>query len=179
MAVAVATVAAGPNTASAAEGNWHTIVNGYSGQCVIVGEPGNGAPVVQVPCNELRTGSKSWNFVPTKDNKGARAYFIRNETTDKCMGVSSSLDSGPVVIQYTCNGSVDQKWWVPSNSLIRNVYSGKCLGVGSSKAVAKRLIQWPCNSSSIDQLWATPSPFYDGAPFEGEAPSIPSLPLPE
>ncbi|MGX2998891.1 RICIN domain-containing protein [Streptomyces sp. JNUCC 64] len=149
-ASAAALVAMGAGTSSAANG--YFLGNAYSGLCAGVGsQTGNGAPVIQWGCNPSSSDER-WHFVATTDSNGNRAYFMQNQYSGKCMGVGSSLANGAGVIQYTCNGAVDEKWWY-SNGVFRNVYSGKCLGVGSSTTPGKQLIQWTCNGAT-DQLWA-------------------------
>ncbi|MFJ8045523.1 RICIN domain-containing protein [Kitasatospora sp. NPDC096147] len=158
VATAIATVAFGSGTANAV-GVESRIVNAYSGLCVIVSLPsGNGAPVKQFPCDSINT-SQVWQFIPTRDNDGRRAFFLKNTGTNKCMGMGSKLRDGAKVIQWDCNGEVDEKFWVYSSGVIRSVYSGKCLGVGSSMAWEKQLIQWPCNSNSTDQFWGYADPY--------------------
>ncbi|WSR03940.1 RICIN domain-containing protein [Streptomyces sp. NBC_01210] len=57
------------------------------------------------------------------------------------------------VIQYTCNGAVDEKWWYDSGSkTLRNVYSGKCLAIGATATKGTQLIQYTCNGKP-DESW--------------------------
>jgi hypothetical protein len=146
----VATMALGSGTADAA-GDGLYLGNMYSQLCAgVASELGNGAPVIQWGCNDNASDERWW-FNPTTDSNGARAYFLENEYSHKCMGVGSSLANGAGVIQYNCNGAVDEKWWY-SNGQFKNVYSGKCLGVASSQSAGRQLIQWTCNYAA-DQVW--------------------------
>ncbi|MER8237465.1 RICIN domain-containing protein [Streptomyces sp. NPDC094049] len=168
---AVVTVTFGSGTASASPlPQPLAVVNAYSGQCMVMGTMDNGDNIIQHACNLINDRRQVWDFIQTADNNQDLAWFLRSQTSGKCIGVSSSLNNGPVVIQYTCNGAVDQKWWFTSNGFLRNVYSGKCLGVGSSKQIGKQLIQWPCNSNAKDQKWLTYRAPYDRAPFDSEVP---------
>ncbi|MFI6289853.1 RICIN domain-containing protein [Streptomyces sp. NPDC051018] len=127
------------------------LLNYFSGLCAGVGsQTGNGAPVIQWTCNNSL--DELWEFVPTTDNNGYRAYFLKNRYSGKCMGVGSSLANGARVIQYTCNGAVDEKWWWDRGDLTyRNVYSGKCLEVPSTTTAGARAIQWTCNGGRHQQ----------------------------
>ncbi|MEU7254877.1 RICIN domain-containing protein [Streptomyces rimosus] len=154
-AAAVALIGISDVTANASGSRF--IKSVYSDKCAGVGsEWGNGAPVIQWTCNP-NARDQSWLFVPTTDANGARAYFLKNDHSGKCMGVGSELGNGAPAIQYSCNGSVDEKWWY-ANGVFRNVYSGKCLGTGSEKGQGARLIQWSCNGA-VDELFAiSPGP---------------------
>ncbi len=69
------------------------------------------------------------------------------------MGVGSTLDNSAKVIQYTCNGAVDEKWWYDTGGkTLRNVYSGKCLALGATATKGTQLIQYTCNGAS-DESW--------------------------
>ncbi|MFD0416681.1 RICIN domain-containing protein [Streptomyces sp. NPDC127108] len=79
---------------------------------------------------------------------------MQNAYSGKCMGPASSLANGAGMVQYTCNGAVDQKWWHdPDTHELRNVYSGKCLGLGSAATKGSQLIQWTCNGAA-DEKWS-------------------------
>lgn len=164
-ASAVAVVALGSGTANASSG--YLMKNFYSGLCAGVGsQAGNGAPVIQWNCS-LTAQDERWVFLEARDNNGNQAFKIKNVWSGKCMGVGSSLSQGAGVIQYTCNDSVDEKWWYNRGEW-RNVYSGKCLGVGSSTTAGRQLIQYTCNSAS-DELWQFSN--VTGTGFDSELPT--------
>ncbi|MFD4247354.1 RICIN domain-containing protein [Streptomyces sp. NPDC058525] len=104
----MAAIALGTGTANAGSGYY--LGNYYSGLCAGVGsKTTNSAPMIQWGCDGSASDER-WYFVATTDSNGARAYFLQNEYSGKCMGVGSSLSNGAGVTQYTCNGASDEIW---------------------------------------------------------------------
>jgi hypothetical protein len=93
-----------------------------------------------------------WWFLDTKDGNGNPAFYLQNDYSGRCMGVGSSLASGAGVIQYTCNGAVDEKWWYSGVGNLRNVYSGLCLAPASGSGKGAQLIQRKCDDL-VDESW--------------------------
>ena len=81
----------------------------------------------------------------------------------KCLDVAgASLQNGAEVLQWSCHGGDNQKWFVeiqkPRQSrhlivAIRSKKSGKCLDVyGGQAQNGARVIQWDCHYGD-NQLW--------------------------
>ncbi|MEV8021744.1 RICIN domain-containing protein [Streptomyces sp. NPDC086554] len=142
--------------------NYQFLYNDYSKLCAGVGSKiDNSKPVIQWGCNnvederwKLEKSDERWVLEKTKDNNGNPAYVIQNRYSGKCIGTGNSLANGQGVIQYACNGAVDEKWWYNQDTHeLRNVYSGKCLALGSAATKGSQLIQWTCNGAK-DERWS-------------------------
>jgi uncharacterized protein (DUF1800 family) len=86
------------------------------------------------------------------------AYELVARHSGKCLDVSGvSMDDGAPVIQWTCNGGLNQRWTLqPAADGYYNVvagHSGKMLDVsGVSVDDGARVIQWPSNGGQ-NQQW--------------------------
>jgi hypothetical protein len=71
---------------------------------------------------------------------------FRNTKSDRCIGVDhASTKNGALVKQFTCDGSLNQKWRVIDRDTLQNVKSGKCLGVdGASTRPGANIGQYNC-----------------------------------
>ncbi|WP_328958939.1 RICIN domain-containing protein [Kitasatospora purpeofusca] len=127
--------------------------NDYSRLCTSVyGTLHWNQPVKQSGCDYAE--DERWQFEETEDNNGDLAYFIRSTFSGVCMTPRRNLGNGARIVQYSCDGDVDKKWWWnPVTHEIRNVYSGKCLGLGAEATNGSPLIQWPCNGLK-DERWS-------------------------
>jgi uncharacterized protein (DUF1800 family) len=104
------------------------------------------------------------SFLATKPHVRAQApnltgaYELVARHSGKCLDVSGvSMDDGAPVIQWTCNGGLNQRWTLqPAADGYYNVvagHSGKMLDVtGVSTDDGARVIQWPSNSGQ-NQQW--------------------------
>jgi len=104
------------------------------------------------------------SFLATKPRVSAQApsltgaYELVARHSGKCLDVSGvSMDDGATVIQWTCNGGLNQRWTLqPAADGYYNVvagHSGKMLDVsGVSTDDGARVIQWPSNGGQ-NQQW--------------------------
>ena len=96
----------------------------------------------------------------------AGSYELVARHSGKCLDVSGvSMDDGAPVIQWTCNGGLNQRWTLqPATDGYYNLvagHSGKLLDVsGVSTDDGARVIQWPANSGQ-NQQWL-PQPLAGG-----------------
>jgi len=86
------------------------------------------------------------------------SYELVARHSGKCLDVSGvSVDDGAPVIQWTCNGGLNQRWTLQSTSdgyynLVAG-HSGKLLDVGGvSMDDGARVVQWPANGGQ-NQQW--------------------------
>ncbi|MFF5173658.1 RICIN domain-containing protein [Micromonospora sp. NPDC000089] len=121
------------------------------------GNSANGTAIHQWSINN--TEPQWWNRAVTGDG----AYELFSRPTGKCVGVSGgSTAAGAHVIEWDCNGNLDQRWYWrstgawqdgwPAYNLV-NEKSGLCLGIsGGSRAQGAIAVQWSCNGNP-DQRW--------------------------
>jgi hypothetical protein len=151
---ALGLVAALAQPSSAATNPVFNIRNNYTVMCLgVASQTGNGAPVIQWPCNGAP--DEQWEWIPTKDNRGALAWEFKNTYSHKCIGVGSSLTAGAKLIQYTCNDAIDEKWYgdyTSGMSYLENVYSGK-YAEPSSSAEGANVIQRYKVAGDFAQWW--------------------------
>jgi hypothetical protein len=113
------------------------------------------AQAVQEPC--AGTPDEGWTAVPLPSGR----YQISNGW-GLCLGVNAgSTAQGAPVVQWGCNGSLDQQW-IPGGATaadpdfsyqLVNANSGLCLGIlGASVNQGAGAVQWSCNGSP-DQRW--------------------------
>ncbi|MER6583835.1 RICIN domain-containing protein [Nonomuraea sp. NPDC001023] len=86
-----------------------------------------------------------------------------NGASGQCLTVAATevKKNGAPVIQWPCDGSRRQRWYVVKDSEggvnFRNAVSGQCLAIahGTSRE-GKRAIQWPCyRGKAPEQVWRT------------------------
>ncbi len=88
----------------------------------------------------------------------AGSYELIARHSGKCLGVSgASMDDGAPVIQWTCDGGLNQRWRLqPASDGYYNLvasHSGKLLDVtGVSTDDGAQIIQWPANGGQ-NQEW--------------------------
>ncbi len=97
----------------------------------------------------------------THQPAAAQATGVQNVSSGLCMGVSgASNQPGTAIIQWGCNGSLDQRWKLVERGdyyALRDDKSELCLGVpyGSDDA-GVGLIQWRCDGSTNQQYVLRP-----------------------
>ncbi|GLZ42073.1 hypothetical protein Acsp05_56970 [Actinokineospora sp. NBRC 105648] len=85
-------------------------------------------------------------------------YEVVVQSSDKCLDVSgANPDNGAQVIQWSCHGGPNQRWWLTSvgggNYQVQVEHSDKCLDVsGASPSNGARVIQWSCHGGP-NQRW--------------------------
>jgi hypothetical protein len=157
-------VTAVPSAASAQGLQAGTFVNHDSGKCMSNGgSTANSAPITQYKCNG--SGNQMWYWDEYGTGDYTEAIF---NYTDYSKGISmcltdggSTADNTPIT-QYSCNGSVNQQWYliaVSSGFHIENI-NGFCMTNGGSKANSAPITQATCNNSTKNQEWT-----YDGDGF--------------
>ncbi len=94
-----------------------------SGKCVNVsgGLGDDGRPIVSSTCNPSGLGSESWSLtyhsgftsVPGVPQAGDIVIELKSNNTGKCIGIAgTSMAPGTPAIQWTCNGSADQHFYL-------------------------------------------------------------------
>ena len=76
---------------------------------------------------------------------------LTNRGTGKCMSNGGSQGNSAPITQYTCDGSVNQKWYSNVSTIV-SASSNDCLSNGGSTANSAPITQYPCNGSS-NQNW--------------------------
>ncbi|MEU6739689.1 RICIN domain-containing protein [Streptosporangium sandarakinum] len=91
----------------------------------------------------------------------AKEVSLTNGASGQCLTVAGTelKKDGAPVIQWPCNGSKSQRWYVVKDSEggvnFRNAVSGKCIAIAhGTTQEGKRAIQWPCYSGKApEQVW--------------------------
>jgi hypothetical protein len=86
-------------------------------------------------------------------------YQLHNASNSICLQpVNASQDVGAAVVQWPCNGRLEQRWVFHRLSATRyqieNELSRRCLDAAGGAANGTPVVQWPCNSIS-NEIWDT------------------------
>ncbi|WP_439675545.1 RICIN domain-containing protein [Embleya sp. MST-111070] len=87
-----------------------------------------------------------------------RRVFADGDHEALCLGIQGGGSvNGGYVIQWSCNGNADQKWYLAkdahNHTVIKNRGSNKCLDVpGGDMTPGRGLVQWDCNNGD-NQAW--------------------------
>ena len=109
-------------------------------------------------------------YANSGDYQGLVNYQIVAAHSLKCLNVSgASTTSGAQVIQWTCVGASNQKWYLeqvePGYYYIRALHSNMCLNVkGASTTSGALIIQHTCNRELNEEWYLVVSgdmPFHD------------------
>ncbi|MEO6088218.1 MAG: RICIN domain-containing protein, partial [Umezawaea sp.] len=79
---------------------------------------------------------------------------LKNRKSGKCLSVSGSgsAANGAELIQWSCNGGLEQMW-TPSDGYLVNHNSGKVASIaGASFDKGAKVIQWSANGGN-EQVW--------------------------
>jgi len=89
---------------------------------------------------------------------------LRNANSNRCLGIANgNMTNGTKAIQWDCNGSNDQYWWINFDwindgvhyALQNSVNRYKCLGVPDGSQVSgTQLVIWDCTFGARDQRWS-------------------------
>ncbi|MGW4895310.1 RICIN domain-containing protein [Kitasatospora sp. NPDC004240] len=151
LAIAAATVVAGPATQASADGYTEKMKNANSGKCLVVQGDGNGNRAFQYECGPY--ADQRWWF-DDDANPGSGIFEVHPDSV-KCLTVQGYNDGAPA-FQYDCTGLPDQSWrriWLGEGIYqLKNVNSGKCLVV-QGKEDGRGAIQATCDTRFADQIW--------------------------
>lgn len=91
------------------------------------------------------------------DGVGGPGETLTARHSGKCVDVpGKSVEDGVQLTQYTCNGGMNQAWWIRDlgngYAQLMAKHSGKCVDVANNSTNGNPVIQWSRNSGS-NQQW--------------------------
>jgi len=89
------------------------------------------------------------------DPNTERPFTLKNGFSGKCLDdMAFSKEDGVKMVQYTCNGKVNQRWYWTADRSIRSAYSGKCLDAYAFGTMnGTDVVQYACNGKA-NQHWS-------------------------
>jgi hypothetical protein len=159
-AVALVPAAVPANAGGSFTGPWQ-LRNRHSGLCLAIylGTRADGAPAVQVPCDDNRPGARQWYH---------SGFHYINASTTRCLAIAdSSAANDAVAVQRTCSYfAASQNWYEIDISQfddwvhLENANSEKCLTVyEASLIINAAAVQRDCDySRPYNEEWVLESP---------------------